>query len=545
MIYLLYFLGFWIGLPLLLYICGAAIDNLLGISLYQIFSRGPSIALFVLILGILLYTRAFIELLKEGKGLPVSAKPPKILTETGPYFWFRHPLYIGFQIILIGIALFTNSTGFMITTGPIFLFLWIIYALIEEKGLLKRYGKTYKRYREETGLLIPSLYSIARLLFVPFFRLFFGLRMMNAGIIPKHGALYVVALHRSFLDPLLISVGIHRKIHFLTTSSMYRKKLTRMLFNHLKTIPIKRYTQNPSSLKKTIEILQSGGIIGIFPEGGRSWYGETAYSPTAIKLIKKHPFPIVSAEIVDNYSYYPRFFGKPKREKLTVMYTLYNQPNYTPEEILAHLVTKEEKRDEYRRKLMIPTYARGIEELIYVCPNCKTLFSIKGMYNGTIKCNKCQNSWMLIKGKAIIPLSHKSLEQRINPITLKQIEEENIAYLKSLELPREGLFIPCKCNINYHRYEKGEIRVFPQKIVIRTKTQILHIEYSSLYSVLIEGNRKLEISYTESNDKKKKGYIILIVPQTKALFLQYFLRIRAFNHPYMRYRYGSRKLVII
>jgi hypothetical protein len=57
--------------------------------------------------------------------------------------------------------------------------------------------------------------------------------------------------------------------------------------------------------------------------------------------------------------------------------------------------------------------------------------------------------------------------------------------------------------------------------------------------VLVEGNRKLELSYRCSGGER--GYLFFIPPQRYALFLQHFLRLKAFGNPYSRYR-GSRRV---
>ncbi len=563
MIYILYFTIFWILLPFSLYVIGFyLIDPLICGSFLSvnILNLLPSnlikIAPFVLAIGIVLYTDAFIELLKVGKGLPVSARPPKHLVETGPYFWVRHPLYIGFHLMLVGPALYIGNHGFIIATGPLFLILWILYALIEEKKLINRIGNQYRRYRRETGLIIPSLYSTARLLLIPVLRLFFKLKMYNTHIVPKQGAFYIVTLHRSFLDPVFISAGIKRKIHFLTTYSMFRSSIKRIIFKRLKTIPITRYKQDITAIRKSIEILTSGGIVGLFPEGGRSWYGETVYSSSSTKLVSRYSFPIVSAEIVDNYSYYPRFSRFPKREKIKVVYNLYKNEQANLKEILNTLREHERKRDKQLQKLQIPADARGIEELIYLCPECNRLFSIKGFKNGRLICTSCGKSWILIKGKAIIPISNPN-----RVFSLENIEKTNINWLKSF-IP-QNIKIPCKYKIdsNNHRkspkYTRAEILLLEREFVI---SPFRRIAYQWINSVLIEGNHQLEISYENtlpqktSSTKKKKPkdpkksteqiYLIIRIPPSRALFLQHLLRLKAFGDPYTRYR-GSNRIVLL
>ncbi|MCD6122848.1 MAG: 1-acyl-sn-glycerol-3-phosphate acyltransferase [Spirochaetales bacterium] len=537
MIYILYFFVFWIILPLLLYLPAVCfIDPYIGIHTSgSILLQMSKIAPFMLAAGIIIYLYAAEELFKFGHGLPVSAKPPTRLVETGMYFWFRHPLYIGFNIILFSIALWSKSIGFIITSGPFLLALWLIYSVAEEKVLKKRYGNTYRRYAEETGVLFPSMYSLLRLMLLPAFRFFFKLQFINASIIPKQGAFYLISLHRSFFDPLLISAGIDRKIHFLTTSSMYRRTITRLFFTLIQTISIARYKKNIRGIKKTIKILRLGGIVGIFPEGGRSWYGETVYAKSSIELMKKHPYPVVAAEVIDSFSFYPRFSKFPKREKLKVKYTFYEKGSFELERIIGILAQREKTRDSLVRRKKIPTDSRGIEELLFFCPSCGKLFTMHGFKNGTIKCRSCGSPFTLIKGKGVINKNGKMS-------TLREIEADNIQRLK--KIGSITIYISCKYSINFGKYKDGEITIAEEGILITPGTgrrkypEDVYITFGNMESILIEGSHKLEISYN-----KGKDYLLVLIPPSKTLFMQYFLRLHAFNSPYKRYK-GSERLDI-
>jgi 1-acyl-sn-glycerol-3-phosphate acyltransferase len=62
-----------------------------------------------------------------------------------------------------------------------------------------------------------------------------------------------------------MAVGVRRKVQFLTTTSMFRKPLSALLFRHLGCVPLRR----------ALALVASGGVLGVFAEGRRSWAGET------------------------------------------------------------------------------------------------------------------------------------------------------------------------------------------------------------------------------------------------------------------------------
>jgi hypothetical protein len=63
------------------------------------------------------------------------------------------------------------------------------------------------------------------------------------------------------------------------------------------------------------------------------------------------------------------------------------------------------------------------------------------------------------------------------------------------------------------------------------------VAYAEIGSVLVESNNKLEFSYRTSGEQ---GYVFFLPPLRYTLFLQHFLRLKAFANPYARYRGSNR-----
>ena len=74
-------------------------------------------------------------------------------------------------------------------------------------------------------------------------------------------------------------------------------------------------------------------------------------------------------------------------------------------------------------------------------------------------------------------------------------------------------------------------------LVQRGKTPACRIAYGEIESVLVESNCKLEVSYRSAG---RQGCVVFLPPLRYTLFLQHFLRLRAFTNPYARYRGSSR-----
>jgi methanethiol S-methyltransferase len=85
-----------------------------------------------------------------------SAAQTQRLQVTGPYRWVRHPLYLGWLLMVFGTAHMTGdrlvfatiTTGYLIIAIP-----W------EERSLRQSFGDSYDRYRRDvTSRMIPFIY---------------------------------------------------------------------------------------------------------------------------------------------------------------------------------------------------------------------------------------------------------------------------------------------------------------------------------------------------------------------------------------------------
>lgn len=81
------------------------------------------------------------------------------------------------------------------------------------------------------------------------------------------GALIVVANHSSAVDPVLIQAACRFQIRWLMAADMMIPELD-WLWNSQQIIPVARDGRDSRPLREAIRHIRSGGVIGIFPEGG-------------------------------------------------------------------------------------------------------------------------------------------------------------------------------------------------------------------------------------------------------------------------------------
>ncbi len=113
---------------------------------------------FLFILGGLCLLVTTIQLfIKKGRGTLAPWNPTKNLVISGPYRYVRNPMISGVMMVLLGEALLLGS---IFVFGWLLLFFLLNHAyitLVEEPGLVKRFGREYEKYRNNVPKWIPRL----------------------------------------------------------------------------------------------------------------------------------------------------------------------------------------------------------------------------------------------------------------------------------------------------------------------------------------------------------------------------------------------------
>ncbi len=121
----------------------------------------PANFIFGLILWLIflpIYFLAASFLIKFGGGSPnpYHASPPNLVT-IGPYCHIRHPMNLSYPFLILGVAFFVNSFSAVFILTPISALVFWFHALVlQERELIKNFGKTYLDYKEETPAFFPK-----------------------------------------------------------------------------------------------------------------------------------------------------------------------------------------------------------------------------------------------------------------------------------------------------------------------------------------------------------------------------------------------------
>ena len=110
-------------------------------------------------------------------------------------------------------------------------------------------------------------YIIAKFIFLIIFKLFFRQKVTGQENIPQDGLFIIVANHSSLLDPVILGVSVKPKVIFVAAAYLFKIGWLGYMLRKFNSIPVQR-ENDIKAIKRSLIILQQGGILGIFPEGG-------------------------------------------------------------------------------------------------------------------------------------------------------------------------------------------------------------------------------------------------------------------------------------
>jgi 1-acyl-sn-glycerol-3-phosphate acyltransferase len=105
---------------------------------------------------------------------------------------------------------------------------------------------------------------------------------------PRNGPLLVVSNHLSVSDPVLLGVGLSRRITFMAKEELFRNWFTSYFVHSFGAFPVYRGRTNRDALRQADQVLRQGKVLAMFPEGKRSRVGSMQVALPGSALIAWH-----------------------------------------------------------------------------------------------------------------------------------------------------------------------------------------------------------------------------------------------------------------
>jgi 1-acyl-sn-glycerol-3-phosphate acyltransferase len=134
----------------------------------------------------------------------------------------------------------------------------------------------------------------------------FSFRMEGWRRIPRRGPVLIIANHQSFFDPIVLTLASPRPLRFLAHKGLFKPPWFAWLIRSLGGVPMDQEGVPKEGLKTTLQHLQAGEAVVVFPEGTRTANGELSpLKPGVQLLIKRTRAPIVPVGIAGAFEALP------------------------------------------------------------------------------------------------------------------------------------------------------------------------------------------------------------------------------------------------
>lgn len=169
------------------------------------------------------------------------------------------------------------------------------------------------------GIVNRVTFLLFWLSFGALLRVYFRLRSRNR---PKLKGAYVLAPnHTSYLDPILLGAVSWRRITFMMTGLLYRGPRLGWFYRWTAAIPVEARGGNRAGLRAARDVLRSGRVLSVFPEGGIGRDGRLLLgNPGVVSLVLNEGVPVVPVGIVGSHRAFPSGGGFPKPHRIEIRF---------------------------------------------------------------------------------------------------------------------------------------------------------------------------------------------------------------------------------
>ena len=117
-----------------------------------------------------------------------------------------------------------------------------------------------------------NIYKGARKNLEGFIKWLFRIHVHGSENEPAEGGYLAASNHISYIDVLVSAVAVKRQIRFMAKKELFSVPLLGGLVKALGAFPVDRKGNAVAPIKKSIKLLGSGEVVGMFPQGHR-YYG--------------------------------------------------------------------------------------------------------------------------------------------------------------------------------------------------------------------------------------------------------------------------------
>ncbi len=244
------------------------------------------------------------------------------------------------------------------------------------------------------------VYRFIRFLSNTYARFVFKRKFIRNELKGKKGPIVIIATHGAALDFMNLIGATKRKMNFVISNSFYKTLPFKSVTQRFGLIPKQQFQTCLADTVRMKKVISAGGILVFYPAGLMSDDGTSTPIPASTyKFLKWLKADVYVARSYGDYFNMPKWRtgGVRKGKTLIDVFKLFSKEELDEKDVdeIKNQCEKEMLFDAYEeQEKLLYKYKRnsditGLENVLYICPNCKKEFSVKTKDKSVIYCEEC------------------------------------------------------------------------------------------------------------------------------------------------------------
>jgi 1-acyl-sn-glycerol-3-phosphate acyltransferase len=141
-------------------------------------------------------------------------------------------------------------------------------------------------------------YTFVRIILTLPTLLIYRTRAIGVENVPGSGPLILAPNHFSQMDHFFVGLYLRRKVRFMAKSQMFGPPVLTYIYKHGGVFPVRRGHHDEEAIETAFTILDQGGMLLVYAEGGRSRSGELGeVKPGIGRIALESGAPVVPVSI--------------------------------------------------------------------------------------------------------------------------------------------------------------------------------------------------------------------------------------------------------